>query len=196
MKNILLKYIGVPLLAISIGLTPVFSMGWSPRQTVRFLESDWSTCSGVMIAKEFMLTAAHCDMAGLRVEGKPAEVVKKDIAHDLLLLKVEADCPCADIANQMPEVDEEVTSIGYAAGVAKVSIKGTFQGYLHSIRDDVMQWHGYAVYSMVTEGGSSGGGFFDKYGYLIGIVSAGSKSTTLASSLKMIKEFLYTNVGQ
>jgi S1-C subfamily serine protease len=52
-------------------------------------EGRKGTCSGVIFKTGIVLTAAHCKEPVMRVDGKPAKVIKEDEKADLLLLSVE-----------------------------------------------------------------------------------------------------------
>jgi S1-C subfamily serine protease len=135
-----------------------------------------------------MLTAAHCDGPGLRTNNGPAEVIVKDTAKDLLFLKVVENCPCASISDEPLKFADEVMAIGFPNALLKAGSPGKYYGHFND--PNYPQFHGFSVFSMVTEGGYSGGGIFNKYGDLVGLVSAGSKSLTIGSSQQMIKDVL------
>lgn len=119
--------------------------------------------SAVVIAPGYMLTAAHVvSHSGLdlfiRGEGsdiRSVKPIKVDKELDLALLKVAIDCPCIQIATNMPPIDDPVVSIGfpyYLIYNVQLASEGRVQGY-----------RGFQVVSTATTApGGSGGGLFSK----------------------------------
>jgi hypothetical protein len=162
------------------------------RQAVHSIELPTlgTICSGVMIAPNKMLSAAHCSFEGIQVNGTPAVVLKKDTQNDLLLLLVNKDCPCVVMAGHLPKDGAIVDIIGYPAGLMKIRTTGIFQGEALFSNPSVPELYEYAIFSANVEGGYSGGGIFDPAGNLIAIVSAGTKTLLAGPQIYMIKRFL------
>lgn len=160
------------------------------------LVGEYGSCSGVMIAPYKMLTAAHCDMGPMLVDGKPTAILKKDTSKDLMLLMVVKECPCVKVAQKYREDFDGVYIVGFPMGLVKLQTWGERQS---DLLDDerVPEFKDFAVYVANVEGGFSGGGIFQRdntstNGWeLIGTISAGSKSFMLGPNLSMIRGFLF-----
>ena len=194
-----MKFLGLvsitSVLASAVVLTAIHQLVWryqplnEPTEFVYKVYGMMGSCSGVMIAPQRMLTAAHCaNLMDLTVNGKPAKTLKIEPSKDLLLLEVALDCPCVPVADTE---GTNVTAVGYPLGLVKATAVGILRGYTF---DPILpEFYEFAVYQSSVEGGFSGGGVFtfrDGRWELVGIVSAGSKTLMLAPTLKMVKEFL------
>ena len=150
-------------------------------------EEGHGVCTGFVIAKQRVLTAAHCAGA-IQVDGVPATVLKVDGNSDLLLLK--ADTKKAPLV--FNDVDvwrfEPLTAIGYGLGWKQLTI-------LHVTVAIVAQSpeEGYPVDIVVqTEyvHGMSGGPVVDADGKIVGIVQAGEEGLGFGVGTQLIKAFL------
>lgn len=143
------------------------------RQATYQLIGDEATCSAVVIAPEKVLTAAHCDQPGMKVDGKPATSIRKNETADLMLLFVDGlGCPCVPVAKELPKVDQRVFTIGFPLGLGKVMTEGRMQELTNPNPE-------FAHYMLVTSPvvfGNSGGPVFamnEQYEYrVVGVVSA------------------------
>lgn len=191
-----------------------------PRSTVYLIQDPVTrgNGSGVLINDGIMLTAAHVAVrqvwdqevndlvwkpnydlkvvtdAGLYLD---FEVIVFDVERDIALIRVNLACPCAEFAADLPDVDSEVSVVGFPLhGIMGVEIqtKGFFQG----VHKDTLK----IITTAPLIFGNSGGGVFNSDGDLIGIVSAlavaggtfggGTPITHLnfSVSIDTIKEFL------
>ncbi len=132
----------------------------APRSYVRLVYNDDGNGSGVMIAPNRMLTAAHVadiltETNPLFVEGKKVrKVLKIDRDRDIALLDVDADCPCAPLGD-LPKIDEAIIVVGYPINKAiqvQIITTGTYQGL---IADKTR-----LVTTAPASFGNSGGGLF------------------------------------
>jgi hypothetical protein len=202
MLKALMKGIGLvalsTLMASAIVLTTLHQSFWQYQpvsykyitQAVHKVEAESGACSGVMIAPNKMLTAAHCkNLGSIQVNGKPTAILKVDEASDLMLLLVDVPCPCVKMTNVEPVEGQEVSVIGYPLGLAKSRADGRALGAV----DSGLYIEGFSIYVANIEGGFSGGGIFyfhNKEWYLVGIVSGGSKTLLLAPTTTMLNNFL------
>lgn len=86
------------------------------RKSVIYIETDDGSCSGFSIddARDYVLTAAHCDGKNLVAAMTPAKIKAKDTKSDLMVLYVEdLDAPALRLADVQAQVGEEVASFGY-----------------------------------------------------------------------------------
>lgn len=142
------------------------------------LNADGAMCSGVMIAPNLMLTAAHCLGAGqLFVAGSPARLIQKNDDTDAALLSVKAGCPCVEVADEDAQIDEPVIAVGFPMNNVvhqQVVTEGLSQG------ETLLQGQRRLVMTSQVAPGNSGGGVFALRGNykggqrweLVGIVSA------------------------
>lgn len=144
----------------------------TPRATTYAIRAAFGNGSGVLIAPNYLLTAAHVAIVkDLHVSYKgfklPVEVVRLDETKDIALVKVLGmECPCAPIADVSPAIDEKITTVGFPMeGLIKTQIttQGTKQG--NDARD-------FVQYTSPVGPGNSGGGVFNERGELVAIVSS------------------------
>lgn len=166
-----LKVIGVP----SSHAAPGFSYK-VPRSFVYFINSEENNGSGVLIAKNILLTAAHVVSHDRKpfpknyvmYEGKLilVKIAVIDYGADLALLEVEIDCPCATVESVPLEVDRKIILLGYPVTEPKpmqILTEGAVQGYAEGQ---------LFMVALASAGNSGGGVFYFKEGkwYLVGIV--------------------------
>ena len=191
------KFLLTSTLAAALVLTGLHQMFWrhiplsTPAEYVYRIDGMMGSCSGVMVAPQRMLTAAHClNLMDLKVDGKDALVLKQNSYNDLALLQVALDCPCVPLSETQ---FTDVTVVGFPMGLVKLIVDGTYISVLQSDNPMVLEYNGFAVYRANIEGGFSGGGVFqfkDGKWYLVGIVSAGSKTMMITPTVDMIKKIL------
>lgn len=106
------------------------------RDAVYAVETTNGYGSGVLIAPELILTAAHVvqNANGLNIAGKAAVVLKNDPKFDLALVSVPGlTCPCIPLASETPRVDTPIIVIGYPLynqiGFTQIRTEGAVQGY-------------------------------------------------------------------
>lgn len=187
-----LKFLFTSLMASAVVLTAIHQMVWryepvdfsQIRQAVYLVENAYGSCSGVMIAPQRMLTAAHCEGPDLKAGGKPAKVIARS-TMDSILLEVDLDCPCVPVLSDKSVLasGDPMYIVGYPLGVGKILIKGTFEGILSEVPLMAAEYKDYLFFAASVEGGFSGGGIFqfiDGKWYLVSTVTAGSKTTMLA----------------
>lgn len=173
--------------------------------TVHIQIGDSGTCSGVVIAPETVLTAAHCVEGGkdvLHVGDKPVGAVRADPGKDIAVLRVAGvACPCVPVASQSPLRDTPVTIVGYPMNLAQILTEGRFMGRITD-PDAPDEIKPRMVATAPVAFGNSGGPVFayqDGKLRVVGIVSAlrGSGPYTgpiwhlaLLVSVETIREFL------
>lgn len=168
------------------------------RDVTVFIETDMGSCSGVVVAPLHVLTAAHCDGEGMKVEGKPAIVLKKDVEKDLMLVMTLITGPSLPIASQRPDVDTKLFQIGFPHGIGEVVTEGRMQ----EMKVTDLPYH--MLVSTLGSFGNSGGPIVVRTaeGYaLVGISSmvavAGFQSPVthlqLVVNTETIKEFVKAN---
>ena len=143
------------------------------RGATRLLSNGFGNGSGVMIAPNRMLTAAHVAIVpGLVLNEKPVKVLKIDPIKDIALLEVEADCPCVNLGKPV-KVDDEIITIGYPIyNMVKLQIltEGRAQGVMQMTEEDGGKIANYLVITSHVAPGNSGGGVYNKRGELVGIL--------------------------
>lgn len=120
--------------------------------------------SGVLIASNLVLTCFHLVSVGsdLRVNGKPAIILKVDPKNDLMLLTAEVGYASILELAQSGNMDEEIIIYGNPLKHLGMVLRGR-----------IVDIDGGFVYTDAhIFFGSSGGGAYNKKGELIGIVSA------------------------
>lgn len=154
------------------------------------------SCSGVFIAPEKMLTAAHCDSYGtdgwIRVAGKKAVVLKKDEAKDLMLLYVPLRSKTVAVSERLAVLDESVVVVGFPLGIGPIITEGRSQGVLFI--PEAGGPERFLAVSAPISGGSSGGPVFIKTdkGYKVaGIASRGGGTVYLFVDVHNIYVFLH-----
>lgn len=132
-------------------------------------------CSGVLIAKERVLTAAHCipnDQQGtgraVSVDNKHADVLRWNSVVDLALLKVDGLTDRVIVRRMAPvTIGLPVAAVGFSFGADKP--KYVF-GHIADIEDKSITAGMYIDAEFI--GGVSGGALVDVEGKLISIVQA------------------------
>lgn len=113
---------------IVLGLTHWYPVSFTSIRAATYkVSGDLGHCSGVMIAENQFLTAAHCDMPNMKIDGKSAVVLKKDEKLDLMLLVVQKGCPCVPVAKNDPGTDTKVYVIGYPLYMGQTLTEGRLQ---------------------------------------------------------------------
>ena len=174
--------IGRYLSAMFVCLALVFSSpAWAthatePAKTVHQLVAPNLSCSAVMVAPEWALTARHCmtpDTLSIIIDGVeyPALEGYGNPALDLALLYIpQAPCPCAKPAAVRVTEGETIIIIGFPYAIGKVATDGEFQG---RVTIDGIE---YGMSTAPARPGNSGGGVFNGKGELVGILSMGDLS--------------------
>lgn len=145
-------------------------------------------CSGTLIDNYKLLTAAHCDQSiDIYVQGKPAKVVKKNEAVDLMLLEVDLTCPCVPVADEAALMDDEVVAVGFPVGMAQFITKGIVQGPLVvKNTENKMLPHVFAVSTELSPG-NSGGGIFKH-------TADGWKLVGVAHAVGVVPVYIFPNL--
>lgn len=167
------------------------------RMTVAILaESDnvkITSCAGVWVEKNLILTAAHCVDEEKKFykyatiddidsdDTRYAIVLRADEGDDLALLFVDPDSvpehPIAVLTPEAIAAGDSVDIVGHTAGYP-----WTFsRGCVSAVRENIRTASGSYVKKIAQISapvwmGNSGGGAFDKNGYLVGLSSWISKS--------------------
>lgn len=143
-----------------------------PRQATHMISNEFGSGSGVMIAPNLMLTAAHVaihnnSMSPLQVNEKPVKIVLINEEIDIALIEVQQGCPCIDLGKSIPK-DSKVVIVGYPVGkhlAMQVVTEGRVQGV--KLEDKRL------ISTAPAAPGNSGGGTFamiDGQWKLVGIL--------------------------
>lgn len=153
------------------------------------------SCSGVLIKDGVLLTAGHCKFPYIQVNGKVAQVLTFDEKKDLLLLAVDAHCPCVPISQGSIYRQQKVYTFGYPfgrlLGYTKVLTEGTIQGIVLS-SSEVPEIEGHMLSTLSVAPGNSGGGIFTFEGNKLVVVSVVSKAAlhlSVSPTLYMVQTF-------
>ena len=178
--------IGRYLSAILVSIALVFSSpvwathGTEPAKTVWQMHEEGMSCSAVMVAPEWALTARHCmtmTSPVLTIDGVDYPVLEGygNPVLDLALLYVpNAPCPCAKPSATKVKEGESVILIGFPYAIGKVVTDGEFQGRVTINNIE------YGMTTAPARPGNSGGGAFNQKGELLGILSMGDLSGYLS----------------
>lgn len=163
------------------------------QATVAIMEStpeiNFATCSGIWIAKDLILTAAHCVEDNLIMEyshvdeigdrkrrSAVAVAVEKNIDLALLMTKSDdVDHPVITLTNQTISTGDPVHIIGHPAGYAWSYMLGHVSAIRPDMKGPMSSIKKVVQISAPVWMGNSGGGAFDENGNLIGLCSWISK---------------------
>lgn len=170
--------------SISSSVVKIFTVAVKPNyyQPWQMRAQKFSTGSGVVIAGNYILTAAHVVSNGVYLEVKKSTHPKKFIAHvkwishdaDLALLQVEQESFFDDTKalelGKMPQRQEGVAVYGYPRGGNEISIT---QGIISRIEQTVYVHSDFDLLALQIDAainpGNSGGPVFDQEGRVVGI---------------------------
>lgn len=172
------------------------------------LSSMWgvgdASCTAVAIQPNVMLTAAHCDLDAMKIDGVDAKVLKKDEKKDLMLVYAQVGGGYVPVAEYgtLKNGDEIVTygyPLGMLVGFVPVFTYGEVQGYIKGEKKyDTEQFTGYVMSILPIAGGNSGGGIFKRINgqwRVVSIVSHGVEHLSISPSLEMVREFVNSPNG-
>jgi len=194
--------------AISSSVIKIFTTSVKPNyyQPWQMRTQKFSTGSGVIIDKGYILTAAHVVSNGVYVEVKKSTNPKKFIAHvewishdaDLALLKVEDlnffKGTKALKFGKIPHRQDGVAVYGYPQGGNEISIT---QGIISRIEQTLYVHSDFDLLALQIDAainpGNSGGPVFDAQGNIVGIAMQSLSSADNIGYLvptPVIKHFL------
>lgn len=193
-----MKRIIATLVAFLLAISPAYSAATSladklAASVVLIQIGEQGACTGFVIDNErdFVLTAAHCDVKGVDtfVDLAPSKVQAKDIKNDLLVLKVEGiDKPGLKLAKGNPAIGDEVISYGYGYGLNQPLFR------VAHISADKLNLPGFdgdffALDSTFVPG-QSGGPVVNSKGDVVMIVQLGSESVGFGRGAEVIGKSL------
>jgi hypothetical protein len=171
MKRLLVVLVAT-LVTVFCAVPLVQAQSHAPAATVRVVATGGEqSCSAVVIAPDYALTARHCLSRGLTVDGIAVEYVVGAAAETKDIGMVYAPglrCPCASLGKR-PAVGDAITSIGFPGD--KVNVQKETHGVVRSV-DTIVSVMPFAaghpsasailIFSdrPMLEGGESGGGLF------------------------------------
>ena len=149
-------------------------------------------CSGVVVAPRVVVTAAHCIAPGVGtvdLDGDTANVLATwvdryytgDVDHDLAALRLDRDVAPAPLAISAP-VQGPVRLIGFGATVPAGPRGTRFMVATQIVEVDPRQARAGGA-GATTCTGDSGGAAVDTNGALVGVITAGDDSCSVASYL-------------
>lgn len=178
-------------------INPSFSDLASSVQDVSVMVGDTERpfCSGVIVAKNRVLTNDHCVAFGGK-EGviyfkdgttKPYKTLKSGnylTSPDLALLETETDIPPVKFG-EMPKVGDLAVAVG-----TPYKLGWTFTLGVISYVEREIDSGKFIQHDALINPGSSGGGLFNLNGELIGLNARGGEGIGFAVPITQIKEFL------
>ena len=156
---------------------------------------DAGTCSGAVFVSHpdyaFVVTAAHCtpgDKPQFTVNGRHAELVRKNEILDLAILKVELKNESVlPLAEKNPVLGEEIAVLGYGFGSRAAEPQ---MGHVSNPSDE----DGWMHVSANILNGDSGGPVVNLKGEIVGIGVAvqfsGPSHRAIIVPLETVKDFL------
>jgi S1-C subfamily serine protease len=166
------------------------------RLVLHILDGREGVCTGVVIQKGIILTAAHCvdseeGIEAINADDTPADVIAFDNTYDLAVLSSVAaeHRPALELGTGGLMRGDHITAIGYAGGGEfLVQMGGTLM--LQAARtDDVLAPCVIASYIGIP--GMSGGPVIDTSGRLVSIVSRGITGVSCGMNTEILRVFLY-----
>lgn len=163
--------------------TSAFAADWAvlapsvKESIVEIAVGTEGACTGFVIDndRDFVMTAAHCDVASdsqtLFVDNLKAEVRAKDTKNDLMVLYVkDIDRPALKLAPKNPNVGDEVASYGYGYALEQP----LFRVAHISAKDVAIERSRYISIDSTFVPGQSGGPVVNDKGEVVMIVQLGS----------------------
>ena len=151
------------------------------------------TCSGTVVHKNMVLTAAHCLMHPMEVDDTPIRGLERvDIFFDLALLNVWTPKPALTLRVEPVEMFEPLTAIGYAYGWKKLSALQQMPyllNYTPDLGPELESAPGIFVQGGFV-GGMSGGPVVDRSGQMVMIIQRAGEGSGYGVSADTIRTFL------
>lgn len=145
-------------------------------------------CSGVVIAVNRILTAAHCRGEHILADGTPATVLAFNEFYDLALLVAVTDKPSITLRDVPVQRFEDLTAVGYAWGWNRLTVlRGP--AFLVNMAPASTHAPGLLVQASYI-GGMSGGAVVDVRGHMVGIVQQSNEGVGYGVSTQIIRVFL------
>lgn len=146
------------------------------------------SCTGFMVRRNRVLTAAHCLAENLKADGEPTAILRANPSFDLALLDVVIYKAPLEFADDAPARFEDVTAIGYAFGWNKLS----------ALRQRVIlvdsQAGESAMPGLIMQGGliggMSGGPIVNDAGEVVGINQQANEGIGYGIGAQLMKAFL------
>ena len=155
--------------------------------------SEGYTCSGTVVHKNMVLTAAHCLMHSLEVDDTPIRGLERsDSFFDLALLDVRTPKPALTLRAEPVEMFEPLIAIGHAYGWKKLSaLKQTpyLLNYTPDLGPELELAPGIFVQGGFM-GGMSGGPVVDRDGQMVMIIQRAGEESGYGVSADTIRTFL------
>lgn len=202
------------------GAISALFFGWLVVQAVQTAPTQWQkivdlasvevvqdgSCSGVLVAENTVLTASHCITVGkedefltVNVQGKEyiARVNKINRDSDLALLVIPGVTfkGAVKIAFEQGKILDKVCAIGNPRAILPDTVTCGIISYIDREIKDIK--HKLLQVDLSGAPGNSGGGLFNAYGELIGILTNAYATPyewggqyVFGTNLKDIKEFL------
>ena len=156
-------------------------------------DADGHVCTGSMVGRHLVLTAAHCIYQDLQIDDQPIRgVLRLDRFFDLALVDARIEKPSIELRSSGPELYEPLTALGYAHGWHKLTALHEMP-YLVNFTPDygpeltlppgVFVQGGYI-------GGMSGGPVVDAQGKMVSIVQRAGELSGYGVGVETIRVFL------
>ena len=158
------------------------------RITEETRDTPDGTCTGMVLAQNRVLTAAHCVGEAMQADGQPAIILKVDEFYDLAWLNVQTVRPILALSDEPVHESDEVQAYGYAWGWDRLTMLTCRVVHVDFSPNPKMP------VGVFTQGGyipgMSGGPVVNTRSELIGIIQQTNEGIGYGVGVTLIRAFL------
>jgi serine protease Do len=186
----------VTLILSIVTLVPVSAQDWASvisdtLKSVVYIETDDGSCTGFIVdtKRKYVMTAAHCISKDIWLDRVEGRLVSKETRRDLAIYEVkELDPakPALRLADDDPEVGQEVVSLGYGMGLERPMAR---KAMVSDTRVEITGIDGAFIgLDSAFIGGQSGGPVVNSKGEVVMIVQRASGTMGIGVAASVIRE--------